>query len=394
MRARRPIRIALLCADVSRNAFGRAYVLARALAASHEVHVLGPQFGDSVWPPMKGELEAYGIKVTAIPARPYPAFLAAARQLWRAINADILYALKPFPTSFGIGLLFRAIHHTPLLLDIDDWELGNYRAMGRFRVARSILSGALSPNNYVWLRLLYGMVPQADAITVASSWLRQRFGGVIVPHARDTDAIDPTLVDGQSVRETWGLEGRLVMFLGTLRPHKGIEDFIAAMRHLARQEVQGVIVGADPRDPYSQYLRDIAGEHISLLPLVPFSQMPAFLAAAEVIVIPQRQTPFSQAQVPAKLFDAMAMGRPIVSTAVSDIPAILENCGVVVPPGDVAALSAAIAYLLDHPAKASMLGNAARRKCVEKFSLRAASRVLEETIEQVLAANGSLRADT
>ena len=342
---------------------------------------------------MKGELETYGIRVTAIPARPYPAFLAAARRLWRAIDADILYALKPYPTSFGIGLLFRAIHHTPLLLDIDDWELGNYHALGRSQLAWSMLRGALSPNNYVWLRLLYGMVSQADGISVASTWLRQRFGGIVVPHARDTDAINPTLINGQIVRETWGLEGRLVMFLGTLRPHKGIEDFIAAMRQLARQEVQGVIIGADPRDPYSQYLRKIAGERISLLPLVPFRQMPAFLAAAEIVVVPQRQTPFSQAQVPAKLFDAMAMGRPIVSTAVSDIPEILADCGLVVPPGDVAALSAAIAYLLDHPFEANRLGNAARRKCVEEFSLSAASRLLEETIEQVISPNGSLRPD-
>lgn len=65
--------------------------------------------------------------------------------------------------------------------------------------------------------------------------------------------------------------------------------------------------------------------------------------------------------MPAKIFDAMAMGRPIVATAVSDIPDILsEGCGLIVTPGDVYALAEAIAYMLDDPAAAERMGFAAR----------------------------------
>jgi glycosyltransferase involved in cell wall biosynthesis len=375
------LRICLLCADVSRNAFGRAYVLARVLARNYEVQVAGARFGASVWPPMAGLLEAYGIQVIAVPARGYPWFPAAARQLWRAIQADLIYALKPYPTSFGLGLLYRWTRGVPLVLDIDDWEIGVFQAVSREQRLRTILAGIASPNNYLWLRLLYTQTSRADMITVPSTWLQRRFGGRLIPHGRDTASMNPARVSGDPVRETWGLSGRIVMFLGTPRPHKGVEDLISAIHRLSRPDVLGVIVGVDKHSPYTAHLRAMAGEEIRLLPMQPFDQIPAFLAAADVVMIPQRRTPFTEAQVPAKLFDAMAMARPIVSTAVSDIPQILEGCGMVVPPGDADALAEAIACLLDDPVGARRLGLVAREKCVREFSWDKMQSTLQQVID-------------
>jgi glycosyltransferase involved in cell wall biosynthesis len=100
------------------------------------------------------------------------------------------------------------------------------------------------------------------------------------------------------------------------------------------------------------------------------------MEAADVIAVPQRDSPDTRGQVPAKLFDAMALARPIVSTRVSMIPEILEGCGVVVPSGDPAALGAAIARLADDRALAGELGARARVRCVERYSFTAARRDL------------------
>ena len=88
-------------------------------------------------------------------------------------------------------------------------------------------------------------------------------------------------------------------------------------------------------------------------------------------------------QVPAKLFDAMALGRPVVSTRVSMIPEILEGCGLVIEPGDVAVLSAAIGRLIDDPAEAQALGARARERCVERYSFDAARRALFPLVEKL-----------
>jgi glycosyltransferase involved in cell wall biosynthesis len=116
----------------------------------------------------------------------------------------------------------------------------------------------------------------------------------------------------------------------------------------------------------------------------PFDRVPAFMAAADVVVIPQRQTAFSEAQMPAKIYDAMAMARPIVATQISDIPETLAGCGVVVPPGDVNALAGGIAHLLDHPDEARNLGLAARAKCVQMYSWNAMQYSLTALVENVL----------
>jgi glycosyltransferase involved in cell wall biosynthesis len=91
-------------------------------------------------------------------------------------------------------------------------------------------------------------------------------------------------------------------------------------------------------------------------------------------------------QVPAKIFDAMALGRPIVSTAVSMIPEILDGCGVLVPPGDVVALAAALRRLLDDPVSAAELGRRARERCREHYSFAAARASLFPIVERAVAA--------
>jgi glycosyltransferase involved in cell wall biosynthesis len=117
---------------------------------------------------------------------------------------------------------------------------------------------------------------------------------------------------------------------------------------------------------------------------VPFSEVPGFLEAADVVAIPQRDTSDTRGQVPAKLFDAMALGRPIVSTRVSMIPEILEGCGTLVAPGDVAGLASAIEHLADHAAEARALGERARRRCEERYSFVSARRVLFPVLERVM----------
>jgi glycosyltransferase involved in cell wall biosynthesis len=172
------------------------------------------------------------------------------------------------------------------------------------------------------------------------------------------------------------------MFLGTPRGYKGVLDLAEAVGRLGRPDVRLACVGTDPG---SETARALAGRHpgVRLVGRIPIAQVPAYLEAADVVVVPQRESTDTRGQVPAKLFDAMALGRPIVSTRVSMIPEILEGCGVLVAPGDVAGLAGAIGRLLDDPAEARALGEAARRRAVERYSFESARRALFPLVEQV-----------
>ncbi len=371
------MKVSVLAFDLSDNATGRADLLARLLAPRYEVEVVGPRFGDDVWRPARGGVVRY----RARPGARWPRIGAALPALARLADGDVLLASKPRPTSFGVALLARRQRRRPLILDIDDWELGFFYRSGFWgRVGR--LLNVSNPNGLPWTWLAERLVSRADALTVASRFLAERFGGVLVPHVRDTDAWAPERFDRAAARARLGVgDAPVVMFLGTPRGHKGIEDLVEATAGLDGARL--VVVGA--RADSAAARRWAGREHVRVVGEIPFDDVPRYLVAADVVAVPQRATSDTIGQVPAKLFDAMALARPIVSTAVSMIPEILEGCGVLVPPANPTALRAALGRLLGDPDGAAELGRRARQRCAERYSFTAARAVLYPLIDHLVA---------
>lgn len=374
------MKISILCFDLADNAAGRAHLLAHLLEPIASVEVVGPRYGDRVWEPVVGD----GIAQLSVPGRRFPAFALSIRRLLGLADGDLLYASKPRLTSAGIGYLKRVTARRPLLLDIDDWEVGFFMRSGVWGTVGRALNIA-NPTGLAWTWLMERLRGAADGITVASRFLQQRFGGVLIPHVRNTDDWKPGCADPAGARRRLGVGSeRVVMFLGTPRAYKGVEDLGAAVARLGRADVVLALVGADPASPTG---REFAARfpNVRLVGRIPFAEVPEFLSAADVVAVPQRDTTDTRGQVPAKIFDAMALGRPVLSTRVSMIPEILEGCGLLVPPGDAAALAQGIAHLLDHPEEARSLGQRARARCVERYSFSAARRELFPLVEQALA---------
>ena len=370
------MKISVLCFDCSDNAAGRADLLARLVAPLGEVEVLGPRSGAGTWAPVASE----GVRFVSLPARRLPGFATTMRALIDRADGDVIYASKPKLGSAGVGLLARRRRRRPLVLDVDDWEVGFFLRGGRAGTVGRALNLA-HPAGLPWTWLMERLTGAADAITVASRFLQQRFGGVLIPHVRDTEAWKPGATDPGPARRRLGLDGeRLVLFLGTPRAYKGVDDLCAAVARLGRADVALAVVGADPESATARRLR-AALPAVRIAGPVPFHEVPAFLEAADVVAVPQRDTPDTRGQVPAKLFDAMALGRPIVSTRISMIPEILDGCGALVPAGDVPALSDAIARLVDRPDEARALGARARERAVERYSYAAARAELLPLVE-------------
>ena len=372
------MKISVVCFDLADNALGRAELLARLLAPRYEVDVVGPQFADTIWRPLSESPIAH----RAVRARRYPGFVRAIPDLLRLIDGDVIYASKPRPTSFGLSLLARARRRRPLILDVDDWEVGFFYRSGFWGgVGRAL--NLDNPNGLTWTWLAERLVASADALTVASTFLKSRFGGTLLPHARDTDRWDPSRHDRAAARAALGVgDRRVVMFLGTPRGYKGVDDLVEAVGLLGEGVVL-VLVGVDPAGGWGS--RRVDSSRVRIVGEIPFDDVPRTLTAADVVAVPQRATTDTVGQVPAKLIDAMAMARPIVATEVSMIPAILEGCGSLVPPGDPPALAKAIGRLLADPAGAEALGRRARERCLASYSFASARATLFPLIDDVVS---------
>jgi glycosyltransferase involved in cell wall biosynthesis len=372
------VKISILASDLSDNATGRADLLARLLSLRYEVDVVGPQFGEGLWAPSRDGPVAY----RSVRAGRDPGFARHVPDLLALVDGEILFASKPRPTSFGLGLLARARRRRPLVLDIDDWEVGFFYRSGAWgRVGRAL--NLANPNGLSWTWLAEKLICRADAITVASRFLERRFGGTLLPHVRDTEAWDPARYDRADARARQGVgTSKVVMFLGTPRGHKGVDDLIDAVGLLGPGVVLA-LVGVDPARSGAPRWSGLS--HVRVTGEIPFDDVPRYLVAADVVAVPQRETMDTVGQVPAKLFDAMALARPIVSTSVSMIPEILDGCGLVVEPGDVPALAGAIKWLLDNAEEAAALGQRARDRCEARYSFRVARATLFPLIERLTA---------
>jgi len=381
------VKVSILCFDLSNNSFGRAVLLAQALSGFCDVEIVGPSRKGAIWFPLRQT----SFSVKSFEWKRYPFFVPVVKRILKEIDGDVILASKLMPTSFGIGLLKKWASGKPLIVDIDDWELGFFYHSGFWgRVGR--LLNFSNPNGLPYTWFMERLTGYADVVTVSNRFLQNKFNGTMVPHCRDTLTLDPEQFDSEATKEAWGLKGKKVlMFLGTPRPHKGVDDLCAALEGINDPDVHLLIVGADDQALCSDSKWVAVQERVRVFPKISFENLPRYLAAADVLLVPQRQTTDSVGQMPAKLFDAMAMGKPIVATRVSDIAEVLGDCGYLVDPGKPAQLADAIQYILDHPEEAQRRGQKARERCKRLYDIKVMKTKLRELIETVVSGHEGVR---
>jgi glycosyltransferase involved in cell wall biosynthesis len=389
-RQKNKLKISILTPNFSKGGVDRAYLLGQVCQKlNYEVEILGFLFGEKIYPAPPSNLPIY-----CLPGCNYPQLFGSVRRLLPKIDGDIVYAVKPKPTSYGVALINKILRSKPVILDIDDWELSwhggdewRYRPTLK-QLARDIFKqqGALrNPDHPFYLQRMELLINQANALTADTKFLLNRFGGSYIPNGKDTRLFDPQRFDPQVSRQRYGLEQyRVLMFPGAPRPHKGLEDVLMALDQLNESDLRLVIVGGNPYDDYDDQLIERWGRWIIKLPPVAVENMPAIVAAAHVVVVPQRDTPVARAQFPIKLTDGMAMAKPVLATRVGDIPEILDETGYLVDPGSPEQIADKIQWIFHHLEEASEKGKMSRARCVKNYSIDTMASTLSPIFDQIL----------
>jgi glycosyltransferase involved in cell wall biosynthesis len=170
------------------------------------------------------------------------------------------------------------------------------------------------------------------------------------------------------------LDAPVVGAVGRLTYQKAPEHFVAAMVCLERPDVVGVWVGGGP---LAQQVADLAARSAArarVLFVGEREDVRELLPAFDVFALPSRYE-----GLPVAVAEAMACGVPVVATAVNAMSDLVVpgRTGLLVPPERPAVMAAAIAYLLEHPAEAERLAQAAQAGVGERFSERALGAALE-----------------
>jgi glycosyltransferase involved in cell wall biosynthesis len=199
-----------------------------------------------------------------------------------------------------------------------------------------------------------------------TSWSRME---VIRNGTAATTAVpDETIV---RLRAELGTTGRVVVALARYQPEKGLDDLIEAVALLPAEldDVHVLLAGGSREDDsYERYLRRLAEDRApGKVQFLGFrDDAAALLALAEVCVLPSRRE-----GLPLVALEAQAAGCPLIAAAVGGIPEVVEHdaTGLLFPPGDVEALSAALRRLLDDAALRERLRRAALERVAREGTL-------------------------
>lgn len=373
------MKISLVSMNLSSNCTNRAVALARALKPHFGVEVVGAQFSENRWLP----LQDLDIPIRGVPGYMLPGFVATLYKLNTLIDGNVIIACKPRAPSFGAALIKRWRDGTPVILDVDDDELAQTKPGQHSR----FLTRLRHANGYDLTRVIDRYRNAADGVFCVSEYLRDRYGGVIVPHGLDADSFSPDKYDRRAVRDALGLGQSSIVFgfIGSPQEQKGVDLLAHVLAAVGDPRVRFLIVGGSPEDGFVADLLRQYGSIIKVMPMQPLARLPELLVAVDAVALPQRRVPESFGQMPAKLTDAMAMGKPIIASALADIPKYLNGCGLLVEPDSFDDLMRQVRWLLANPQGAIEMGQRARQRFLKELTLESMARAMVPEIDRVMA---------
>jgi glycosyltransferase involved in cell wall biosynthesis len=306
-------------------------------------------------------------------------FLLGALRAARCFRPDAIYQRH---TAFNVaGAVLARLLKLPLVLEYNSSEVWKGRYWGGLRLecaARRVE------------RINLGA---ANRIVVVSRVLRDELVGNGVAAERilvNPNGVDPgtfrTDAGGADIRRRVGLESSVVIgFSGTFGAWHGIPTLAQAVPLVlaARPSVRWLIMGDGPLRPM---LDSVADGRVIRTGMLPHAEMPAYLAACDVLVSPHgRQADGGEFfGSPTKLYEYMATGRPIVASRIGQIAEVLEHerSALLVEPDDPPALAEAIVRLVDDACLRARLGSGARQAAEQNHTW-------QQNAARVLAALGT-----
>jgi glycosyltransferase involved in cell wall biosynthesis len=214
---------------------------------------------------------------------------------------------------------------------------------------------------------------------------------LVNPNGVDTDRYTPQ-IDSTRLRRRLGLDGALVIgFIGTFGDWHGADVLVEAFAQLRRAQglttkVRLLLIGdGKTRRECERRARELGiADEVVFAGLVPQIEGPGWLAACDVLVAPHVPNPDGSAFFgsPTKLFEYMAMGRPIVASRLGQMAELLVHgqTGWLVDPGRAPALAEGLRTVISEPELGARMGRQARREAVESHTWAAHTRRIVEQV--------------
>lgn len=297
--------------------------------------------------------------------------LAAIPRLWSRCRGEKPAAIyERYALYNAAGVVTGKLAGIPVVLELNDTV-----HVDRTRQGKRLVMPWLA----AWFERQ--ILKNATGIVVVSGYLKDQLvkSGLpaerirVTPNAVDPARFDPARVDGRSVRETYGLADDVVVgFAGCFAKWHGVDHLVRAMGKLAAEfpRARLLMVGDGPK---RQEAVDLAaelgiGDRVAFTGKVPHAEMPEYVAAMDIGVMPASNLFGS----PMKVYEYMAMGRPAVAPRYIPLEEAIDEgrTGLMFDPNDEAGLARCLRTLLADDTLRRNCGAAGREKVLSKHCWR------------------------
>jgi glycosyltransferase involved in cell wall biosynthesis len=192
----------------------------------------------------------------------------------------------------------------------------------------------------------------------------------IIPLGVDLETFRPDPAAACAVRKTLGWEGTgppVVGFLGRFVPEKGLGLLTRVLDGLDTPW-QALFVGAGRLEPMLRRWAALHGDRVRICTAVQHDQVPPYLAAMDVLCVPSQTTPNWREQFGRMLVEAFACGVPVIGSDSGEIPHVIGDAGLVAGERDPAGWQAAMASLLESPARRAELAARGLQRVRQRYA--------------------------
>jgi glycosyltransferase involved in cell wall biosynthesis len=195
----------------------------------------------------------------------------------------------------------------------------------------------------------------------------------VIKNGVDPERFRPQAAD-PTTREWLGASREVVLalYIGAHGISQGLTTVVDAAAKLSGQPIHFAFVGdGAARADLVQRVEELGTANVTLLPGVERRQVAGMIAAADICLVTLRDIPLFSTFIPSKIFEYLAMGKPVVAAVRGEAAAIVTAAGsVVVPPEDPDALATAVGRLAADPSLRASMGRSGRRLVEEEFDRR------------------------
>lgn len=281
-------------------------------------------------------------------------------QAWRW-RPDIIFTVEPPLFCAPAVLLGAWLGNSQSWLHVQDFEVDAAFELGILRPGR-LRRCILAAESL--------LMKQFDRVSTISGRMLERLKDKKVTDSRrvlfqnwvELDRIFPLSVISP-LRTEWGIQDNeiVILYSGNMGEKQGLEILVEAARMLQNQtDLVFLLCGDGAARLRLEKLADGVA-NIQFKTLQPIERLNDLLNLADIHVLPQR-VDAADLVLPSKVTNMLASGRPVVATASSgtQLADLLRDCGVVVPPGDAAALVHALSMMAESIDRRRTLGLRAR----------------------------------